>query len=199
LTSDAAHKARKAHFSVLYGRVPPLFGLTDFRCQFDGRPRGVSPSRQSDAADQGELRSEAGPPGNVAVRVSVDPELIIRMLLTAYSLRMRPEQQLCEEVKPNLAYLWFCPLSITDRVPNHSTFSKNRQRCRDDDDDFGTGPEVREYKVCYQPTLLKNSVSDGEGKISADQRLQDKVHTGERSSLIDLAVWTRWQSSTRIP
>jgi transposase len=59
-------------------------------------------------------------------RPSVDPELMIRMLLIGYCLGIRSERQLCEEVKLNLAYRWFCKLSITDKVPDHSTFSKNR-------------------------------------------------------------------------
>jgi hypothetical protein len=56
----------------------------------------------------------------------VDPELMIRMLLIGYCLGIRSERRLCEEVKLNLAYRWFCRLSIEDTVPEHSTFSKNR-------------------------------------------------------------------------
>ena len=59
-------------------------------------------------------------------RPSVDPELMIRMLIIGYCLGIRSERRLCEEVKLNLAYRWFCRLSIEDQVPDHSTFSKNR-------------------------------------------------------------------------
>lgn len=59
-------------------------------------------------------------------RPSVDPELMIRMLIIGYCLGIRSERRLCEEVKLNLAYRWFCRLSIEDPVPDHSTFSKNR-------------------------------------------------------------------------
>ena len=59
-------------------------------------------------------------------RPSIDPELMIRMLLIGYCLGIRSERQLCEEINLNLAYRWFCRLSITDKVPDHSTFSKNR-------------------------------------------------------------------------
>ena len=59
-------------------------------------------------------------------RPSVDPELMIRMLIIGYCLGIRSERRLCEEVKLNLAYRWFCRLSIEDKVPDHSTFSKNR-------------------------------------------------------------------------
>ncbi len=59
-------------------------------------------------------------------RPSVDPELLIRMLLVGYCFGIRSERRLCEEVHLNLAYRWFCRLDLTDRVPDHSTFSKNR-------------------------------------------------------------------------
>ena len=59
-------------------------------------------------------------------RPSVDPELMIRMLLVGYCFGIRSERGLCEEVHLNLAYRWFCRLDLTDRIPDHSTFSKNR-------------------------------------------------------------------------
>ncbi len=67
-------------------------------------------------------------------RPSVDPELMIRMLLVGYCLGIRSERRLCEEVHLNRAYRWFCRLDLTDPVPDHSTFSKNRHgRFRDSD------------------------------------------------------------------
>lgn len=65
-------------------------------------------------------------------RPSVDPELMIRMLIIGYSYSIRSERRLCEEVRLNLAYRWFCRLGLEDSVPDHSTFSKNRHgRFRD--------------------------------------------------------------------
>jgi transposase len=65
-------------------------------------------------------------------RPSVDPELMIRMLVIGYSFGIRSERRLCEEVHLNLAYRWFCRLGLEDAVPDHSTFSKNRHgRFRD--------------------------------------------------------------------
>jgi transposase len=51
---------------------------------------------------------------------------MIRMMLIGYCLGVRSDRVLCEEVKLNLAYRWFCKLKITDSVPDHSTFSKSR-------------------------------------------------------------------------
>src|SRR5690349_12657516 len=59
-------------------------------------------------------------------RPSVDPELMIRMLLVGYCYGLRSERRLCEEVKLHLAYRWFCKLDLDDNVPHHSTFSVNR-------------------------------------------------------------------------
>lgn len=59
-------------------------------------------------------------------RPSIDPELMIRMLLLGYCQGIRSERRLCEEVHVNLAYRWFCSLDLADPVPDHSTFSKNR-------------------------------------------------------------------------
>ena len=59
-------------------------------------------------------------------RPSVDPELMIRMLIVGYCMGIRSERRLCEEVHLNLAYRWFCRLGLDGKVPDHSTFSKNR-------------------------------------------------------------------------
>src|SRR3954467_3602082 len=58
-------------------------------------------------------------------RPSVDPELMLRMLIVAYSYGIRSERRLCEEVELHLAYRWFCRLGLEDKVPDHSTFSVN--------------------------------------------------------------------------
>ncbi len=65
-------------------------------------------------------------------RPFIDPELMIRMLIIGYSFGIRSERRLCEEVHLNLAYRWFCRLGLEDKVPDHTTFSKNRHgRFRD--------------------------------------------------------------------
>ena len=67
-------------------------------------------------------------------RPSIDPELMIRMLLVGYAFAIRSERRLCDEVHLNLAYRWFCRLGLEGDVPDHSTFSKNRHgRFRDSD------------------------------------------------------------------
>src|SRR5262250_1318663 len=59
-------------------------------------------------------------------RPSVDPELMIRMLLVGYCYGIRSERKLVQEVALHLAYRWFCKMDLEDKVPHHSTFSVNR-------------------------------------------------------------------------
>lgn len=80
------------------------------------------------------LREHLAPYYSTMGRPSVDPELMIRILLIGYCLGIRSERRLCEEVQLNLAYRWFCRLSLEDTVPDHSTFSKARHgRFRESD------------------------------------------------------------------
>src|SRR5277367_1992158 len=84
--------------------------------------------------DLSEVRAHLGPYYSDVGRPSIDPELMIRMLIVGYCFGIRSERRLCEEVHLNLAYRWFCRLGIEDAVPEHSTFSKNRHgRFRDSD------------------------------------------------------------------
>src|SRR5271165_5489104 len=82
----------------------------------------------------GELREKLAPFYSEIGRPSIDPELMIRMLIVGYCYGVRFERKLCEEVELHLAYRWFCRLDLDDRVPDHSTFSVNRHgRFRDSD------------------------------------------------------------------
>jgi transposase len=84
--------------------------------------------------DLSELRRHLIPFYSHTGRPSIDPELMVRMLIVGYSFGIRSERRLCEEVHLNLAYRWFCRLGLEDAVPDHSTFSKNRHgRFRESD------------------------------------------------------------------
>ena len=112
-------------------------------------------------------------------RPSVDPELLLRMLLVGYCYGIRSERQLCDEVNFNLAYRWFCRLGLEDKVPDHSTFSKNRHgRFRDSDLLRLTFDTV--VRRCIEEGLVK-----GEGfaidasLVQADVNRQRAVSRGE--------------------
>ena len=84
-------------------------------------------------------------------RPSIDPELLMRMLIVGYCFGIRSERQLCEEVKLNLAYRWFCHLSIEDTVPDHSTFSKNRH---------GRFREAQAFRFVFEQ-VLQRCIAEG--------------------------------------
>ena len=84
--------------------------------------------------DLSEIRRDLAPFYSSTGRPSIDPELLILMLLVGYCFGVRSERRLCEEVHLNLAYRWFCRLGLDADVPDHSTFSKNRHgRFRESD------------------------------------------------------------------
>jgi transposase len=73
-----------------------------------------------------DLHKELEPHYSDIGRPSVDPELMIRMLIVGYCYGIRSERRLCEEVELHLAYRWFCKLDLEDEIPHHSTLSVNR-------------------------------------------------------------------------
>ena len=80
------------------------------------------------------LRAELAPYYSHIGRPSIDPELMIRMLIVGYVFAIRAERQLCSEVQVNMAYRWFCGLGLEDAIPNHSAFSRARhERFREAD------------------------------------------------------------------
>jgi len=90
-------------------------------------------------------------------RPSIDPELMLRMLLIGYAYGIRSERQLCNEVHLNLAYRWFCRLGLEGAVPERSTFSKNR---------YGRFRESNIYRVLFEDAVnqcRKAGLVPGEG------------------------------------
>lgn len=84
-------------------------------------------------------------------RPSIDPELMIRMLIVGYCFGIRSERRLCEEVHLNLAYRWFCRLGLEDKVPDHSSFSKNRH---------GRFRESDTFRYVFE-TVLRRCMAEG--------------------------------------
>src|SRR6202042_3262019 len=125
-------------------------------------PRAARP-RWSFAAQDRPVRrlvrgsSASGPYYSEVGRPSIDPELMIRMLIVGYGFGIRSERRLCEEVHLNLAYRWFCGLGLDDAVPEHSTFSKNRHgRFRDSD-------LLRHVFECVLSRCMAEGLVKGEG------------------------------------
>lgn len=84
--------------------------------------------------DLGWVHKELAPYYSHTGRPSIDPELMIRMLIVGYVFAIRSERMICREVQVNLAYRWYCRLGIEDQVPDHSAFSRARhERFRESD------------------------------------------------------------------
>lgn len=101
--------------------------------------------------DLSTLRQHLAPFYSHTGRPSIDPELMIRMLVIGYCLGIRSERRLCEEVHLNLAYRWFCRLGLEDKIPDHSTFSKNRH---------GRFRESEAFRYVFE-TVLRRCMSEG--------------------------------------
>lgn len=124
-------------------------------------------------------------------RPSIDPELMMRMLIVGYSFGIRSERRLCEEVRLNLAYRWFCQLSLEDPVPDHSTFSKNRH---------GRFRDSGMFRHVFETVLsrcMEEGLVGGEGFavdasiIKADANRQRGVAQGDPIDWTDPKVATR--------
>src|SRR6266536_42731 len=91
--------------------------------------------RQIDAVlDLSWVHKELAPYYSDTGRPSIDPVLMIRMLIVGYVFAIRSERRICAEVQVNLAYRWFCKLGIEDKIPDHSVFCRARhERFRESD------------------------------------------------------------------
>jgi len=101
--------------------------------------------------DFDQIRQHLQPFYSTTGRPSIDPELMIRMLLVGYCYGIRSERRLCEEVNFNLAYRWFCRLGLEADVPDHSTFSKNRH---------GRFREAETFRYVFE-RVLKRCMDEG--------------------------------------
>ena len=107
--------------------------------------------------DVGGMREAVRPFYSHMGRPSIDPELIIRMLVIGYVMGIRSERRLCDEVHLNLAYRWFCRLGLEGKVPDHSTFSRYRHgKFRDSD-------LLRQVFEATVERCLKEDLVAGEG------------------------------------
>jgi transposase len=106
-------------------QVAPAQLFYDF-CLDDHVPADHLLRRIDRFLDLESVRAALKPFSSSIGRPSVDPQLMMRMLIVGYCFGIRSERRLCEEVHLNLAYRWFCRLGLDGKVPDHSTFSRNR-------------------------------------------------------------------------
>ena len=120
--------------------------------------------------DMGGMREKLKPFYSHTGRPSIDPELIVRMLVIGYVMGIRSERRLCQEVHLNLAYRWFCRLGLDDKVPDHSSFSRYRHgKFRDSD-------MLRHFFEATVERCLKEDLVSGEG-FAVDASLYRRMPT----------------------
>src|SRR5947209_10581548 len=123
-------------------------------------------------------------------RPSVDPELMIRMLIVGYCYGLRSERKLTQEVELHLAYRWFCRLDLDDKVPHHSTFSENRLHRFRESDVFRHIFE-RVVAACMTAGLVK-----GEG-FAVDASVMEANASRYHGKAPDEMVWGKLEQQTR--
>src|ERR1700686_5266328 len=137
-----------------------------------------------------DLREKLEPFYSEIGRPSIDPELMIRMLIVGYCYGIRSERRLCEEVELHLAYRWFCRLDLDDKVPDHSTFSVNRHgRFRDSDILRQVFEAV--VRACMDAGLVK-----GDG-FPVDARVMEASPSRYHGKTPDEIAWAEPERQTR--
>ena len=124
-------------------------------------------------------------------RPSIDPVLMIRMLIVGYLFAIRSERALCRDVRVNLAYRWFCGLSIEDKVPDHSAFSRARN------ERFGESRIFRRVFERVVEACIAAGLVGGEGfavdasLIAADANKQRSIPGSQWSKELDAQTASR--------
>jgi transposase len=137
-----------------------------------------------------DLREKLAPFYSEIGRPSIDPDLMIRMVIVGYCYGIRFERKLCEEVELHLAYRWFCRLNLEDKVPDHSTFSVNRHgRFRDSD-------LLRQVFEAVVRTCMDASLVKGDG-FAVDANVMEADASRYRGKAPDEIDWSAPERQTR--
>jgi transposase len=123
-------------------------------------------------------------------RPSIDPELMIRMLIVGYCYGLRSERKLTQEVELHLAYRWFCRLDLDDKVPHHSTFSENRLHRFRESDIF------RHIFECVVAACMAAGLVKGEG-FAVDASVMEANASRYHGKTPEELDWTEKQRQKR--
>jgi transposase len=136
------------------------------------------------------VRAQLQPYYSEIGRPSVDPELMMRMLIVGYCYGLRSERKLTQEVELHLAYRWFCRLDLDDKVPHHSTFSENRlHRFRESD-------VLRHIFECVVGTCMAAGLVKGEG-FAVDASVMEANASRYHGKALDEIEWSEPERQTR--
>jgi transposase len=137
-----------------------------------------------------EVREKLAPFYSDIGRPSIDPELLIRMLIVGYCYGIRSERRLCQEVELHLAYRWFCRLGLEDPVPDHSTFSVNRHGR------FRASDSLRQVFEAVVRACMNAGLVKGEG-FAVDASVMEADASRYHGKTPDEIDWSLPQRQTR--
>jgi len=140
--------------------------------------------------DFGPLRADLASLYSHTGRPSIDPELLIRMLLVGYLYGIRSETRLCEEVHLNPAYRWFCRLGLEGEVPERSTFSKNRHGR------FAGGGILRQIFEMVVRLCTENGLVCGTGALVDGSTIHADANRAKRAA--PCAIQATWNDKDEI-
>lgn len=160
--------------SATAGRTGPNWRVLDAMLPADHLLRRIDR-----LLDLSELRAMLAPHYSGRGRPSVDPELLIRMALVGRLYAIPSERRLCEEVRYNLAYRWFCRLAPGAAVPHHSTFSKNRHGRFRDAGVFRALFEATVRRCIAAGLVAAKDVTIDASFVAADASWQRKMRDGD--------------------
>ncbi len=137
------------------------------------------------------LHGELAPFYSHTGRPSIDPELMMRMLIIGYVFAIRSERQLCAEVQVNLAYRWFCGLGLEDKIPHHSVF------CRARHERFREGDILRRVFERVVGTCLVEGLVGGEAFSVDASLIQADVNPAKRVPGDEAITWPERENASR--
>jgi hypothetical protein len=131
MTADVVYELAQRKESPFYDVG---IDLTGEKKELTIKQGSLAPEKIGALLDLSWVYAELAPYYSETGRPSIDPVLVIRMLIIGYVFAIRSERQICREVQVNLAYRWFCDLGLEDAIPDHSAFSRARnERFRESD------------------------------------------------------------------
>ncbi len=148
--------------------------------------------RKADAVlDLSWARAELAPYYSHTGRPSIDPELMLRMLIVGYVFAIRSERRLCSELQVNMAYRWFCGLSIESTIPDHSVFSRARH------ERFREGDILRRMFERVVGTCIVEGLVGGESFSVDASLIQADVNPAKRVPGDEPIAWPERQKASR--
>lgn len=128
-------------------------------------------------------------------RASIDPVILFKMVFINYTFGINSMRKTCQEIEVNMAYRWFLTLSVRDKVPNYSTFSKNYERRFKDTNVFeeifnhilkqAIKAELVDLKTIYGDATHVKANANKNKSLRKEVEIQTKIYQEQLDKEID--------------